>query len=80
MNDLHGDVAFGLFLLGSIDDAHTARAELFADVPVGQRMALRPLLERAIGERRLGARRWTGRWVDVGTAERLAQANADLHS
>ncbi len=56
------------------------RAELFAGVPVGQRMALRPLLERAIGERRLGARRWAGRWVDVGTAERLAQANAALHS
>ena len=56
------------------------RAELVAGVPVGERMALRPLLERAIGERRLGARRWAGRWVDVGTAERLEQANAALHS
>jgi MurNAc alpha-1-phosphate uridylyltransferase len=56
------------------------RAELFADVPVGERMALRPLLERAIGERRLGAQRWPGPWIDVGTAERLELANAALHS
>jgi MurNAc alpha-1-phosphate uridylyltransferase len=51
------------------------RAALFADVLVGERMPLRPLLDRAIAQRRLGAERWRGRWVDVGTAERLARAN-----
>jgi len=55
------------------------RAEMFAGVPRGQRMALRPLLERALDARRLGAEHWRGTWVDVGTVERLALANAALH-
>lgn len=56
------------------------RAELFAGIAPGTRLALRPLLERALDARRLGARRWGGRWIDVGTAERLAAANAAVHS
>jgi N-acetyl-alpha-D-muramate 1-phosphate uridylyltransferase len=52
------------------------RAEMFAGIPAGQRMALRPLLERALDAGRLGAQRWHGPWIDVGSAERLAQANA----
>lgn len=51
------------------------RAELFATVPRGTRLALRPLLDQAIAQRRLGAERWHGRWTDVGTVERLAQLN-----
>jgi hypothetical protein len=35
-------------------------------------MALRPKLEEAIDRRALRARAWEGRWVDVGTMERLA--------
>jgi MurNAc alpha-1-phosphate uridylyltransferase len=48
------------------------RAALFADIVPGTKMALRPKLEEAIDRRALRARAWEGRWVDVGTMERLA--------
>lgn len=59
------------------------KAELFAspwfDVPPGnpegQRAPLAPLLRRAMQQGRVGASLYTGRWVDVGTPERLAQLN-----
>ena len=51
------------------------RAEMFAAIEVGARLPLRPLLDAAMAERRLGAQRWEGRWIDVGTAERLREAN-----
>jgi MurNAc alpha-1-phosphate uridylyltransferase len=34
-----------------------------------------PLLRRAMQDGRVGASLYTGRWVDVGTPERLAQLN-----
>lgn len=52
------------------------RAEMFAGVAPGTRLALRPLLDAALAQARLGARRWDGAWTDVGTAERLAALNA----
>ena len=51
------------------------RREMFAAVKPGQRMALRPLLEQAIAERRLSGTRWPGAWADVGTPERLQALN-----
>jgi N-acetyl-alpha-D-muramate 1-phosphate uridylyltransferase len=51
------------------------RAEMFAGIARGQAMPLRPLLEAAINARRLGAERWHGPWIDVGTIERLEAAN-----
>ena len=59
------------------------KAQLFAqpwfDVPPGNpegvRAPLAPLLRRAMAEGRVGASLYTGRWVDVGTPERLAQLN-----
>jgi len=48
------------------------RAELFRDIPVGTRMALRPRLEYAIDQGRLRAQFFDGAWTDVGTMERLA--------
>jgi MurNAc alpha-1-phosphate uridylyltransferase len=51
------------------------RARLFAGVAPGQRLALRPLLDAAIAEGRIGARRWQGSWTDVGTVERLRALN-----
>jgi MurNAc alpha-1-phosphate uridylyltransferase len=45
---------------------------MFEGVPVGQRLPLRPLLEAAIAQGRLGGSRWDGTWTDVGTPERLA--------
>lgn len=61
------------------------KAQLFAqpwfDVepgnPQGLRAPLAPLLRRAMADGRVGASLYTGRWVDVGTPERLAQLNRD---
>jgi MurNAc alpha-1-phosphate uridylyltransferase len=51
------------------------RAAMFDGLPVGTPMKLRPLLDTALAARRLGAERWHGRWVDVGTPERLREAD-----
>jgi len=51
------------------------RAGLVDGVVPGQKAALRPCLEAAIVQRRLGAELWTGEWTDVGTPERLAALN-----
>ena len=48
------------------------RAALFADIPVGTRLALRPRLDMAIDRRALRGLAWDGPWTDVGTVERLA--------
>ena len=52
------------------------RASMFDGVAPDQPMKLRPLLDAALAQGRLGAQRWTGRWIDVGTAERLREAQA----
>jgi MurNAc alpha-1-phosphate uridylyltransferase len=52
------------------------RAGLFRDIPVGTKMALRPKLEQAIDQRRLRARKYDGRWTDVGTIGRLEALQA----
>ena len=48
------------------------RATLFDDIAVGTKMALRPKLEFALDQRKLRAKKYDGRWTDVGTMERLA--------
>ena len=50
----------------------------FNDVPVGRPMKLRPLLDAAIAAGTLTGERHAGRWVDVGTPERLAELDAEL--
>jgi MurNAc alpha-1-phosphate uridylyltransferase len=50
----------------------------FADVPRGSAMKLRPLLDAAIPRGHVGGERHTGRWVDVGTPERLAALDREL--
>lgn len=45
----------------------------FASVPVGQRMALRPLLDAAMTRGQLAARAWEGGWTDVGRPASLDQ-------
>jgi N-acetyl-alpha-D-muramate 1-phosphate uridylyltransferase len=50
--------------------------ELMADLPAGTKAKLRPFLDVAITQRRLGATLYTGRWTDVGTPQRLAELNA----
>jgi MurNAc alpha-1-phosphate uridylyltransferase len=53
--------------------------ELLHELPPGRAARLRPYLDAAIGERRIGAERYAGRWADVGTPERLAALNADVN-
>ena len=45
--------------------------ELMGDFEVGAKARLRPYLDAAISQRRLGATVWPGTWADVGTPERL---------
>ncbi len=53
------------------------RPELFAGAS-GGRFPLLPWLERARGASRLGGQRHDGRWLDIGTPERLVQLDAEL--
>ncbi|WP_298833570.1 N-acetylmuramate alpha-1-phosphate uridylyltransferase MurU [uncultured Piscinibacter sp.] len=50
--------------------------ELMAGLAVGEKARLRPYLDAAIAQHRLGAQRWSGLWADVGTPERLAALDA----
>lgn len=50
----------------------------FTAVPNGQPLKLRPLLDAAIAAGTLTGERHTGRWVDVGTPERLAELDREL--
>ena len=50
----------------------------FADVPVGAVMKMRPLLDAAIARGIVTGEHHAGRWVDVGTPERLAELDAQL--
>ncbi len=52
----------------------------FADVPHGTVMKLRPLLDAAIAAETLGGERHAGRWVDVGTPQRLAELDKELRN
>jgi N-acetyl-alpha-D-muramate 1-phosphate uridylyltransferase len=52
------------------------RAAMFDGVAPDKPMKLRPLLDAALDAGLLGAEFWRGRWIDVGSAERLAQARA----
>jgi len=53
------------------------RAELFAGIAPGTRLALRPRLDAALAAGRLGAQPWAGHWADVGTPERLTALNRE---
>ena len=52
----------------------------FAGVKPGTVMKLRPLLDAAIAVERLSGERFDGRWVDVGTPQRLAELDHELSS
>jgi len=51
---------------------------MFRKLTVGQPMKLRPLLDAAIAAGTLAGEHYTGRWVDVGTPERLAELDQEL--
>lgn len=52
----------------------------FAGVQPGTIMKLRPLLDAAIAAGTLTGERYAGRWVDVGTPQRLAELDAELRN
>ena len=52
--------------------------EFFATVPAGAVMKLRPLLDDGIRQGVITGERHGGRWVDVGTCERLAELDREL--
>jgi len=52
------------------------RASLVADVPVGQKLPLTPLLQAGADAGRISAQLYDGPWTDVGTVERLNSLNA----
>ena len=54
------------------------RPQLFAAIAAGERAKLAPLLTQAIDAGRVSGQMHRGRWVDVGTPERLAALDADL--
>lgn len=51
---------------------------LFAGLPQGQAMKLRPLLDAAIAAGQLTGERHDGLWVDVGTPQRLHELDQSL--
>ncbi len=51
------------------------RAALVADVPVGQKLPLTPLLRAGADAGQISAERYDGEWTDVGTIERLNALN-----
>jgi N-acetyl-alpha-D-muramate 1-phosphate uridylyltransferase len=53
---------------------------LFAAVERGQPAKLAPLLREAMAANRVSGQIHTGRWVDVGTPERLAALDAEVRS
>ena len=52
--------------------------DFFANVKPGSVMKLRPLLDAAIAAGALTGERFAGRWVDVGTPQRLAELDKEL--
>ena len=54
--------------------------QLFADIRRGQPAKLAPLLRVAMGERRVSGELHGGRWIDVGTPQRLDELDGELRS
>ena len=52
--------------------------QFFASVPPGAVMKMRPLLDAAIAKGSVSGEHHGGRWVDVGTPERLAELDKEL--
>lgn len=56
------------------------RPELFAGIPRGQPAKLASLLRAAMTARRVSGELHAGRWIDVGTPQRLAELDGELRS
>jgi N-acetyl-alpha-D-muramate 1-phosphate uridylyltransferase len=56
------------------------QAAFFLGLERGQKMPLRPLLERAMSQQEIGAEFYDGLWLDIGTPERLYALDATLRA
>lgn len=56
------------------------RPQMFAGIRRGQPAKLAPLLRAAMVQQRVSGELHAGRWVDVGTPQRLAELDAELRS
>ena len=56
------------------------RPELFAHIPHGSKAPLAPLLREQIALGKVSGEHHRGRWVDVGTPQRLAELDQRLHA
>lgn len=56
------------------------RPEMFARIPRGAKAKLAPLLLEQIAQNKIGGEHYAGRWVDVGTPERLAELDNMLRA
>jgi MurNAc alpha-1-phosphate uridylyltransferase len=56
------------------------RPELFASIAAGAKAPLAPLLKAAMAEGWVSGEHFSGRWEDVGTPERLAALDRELHA
>ncbi|MDP2821687.1 MAG: nucleotidyltransferase family protein [Sulfuritalea sp.] len=56
------------------------RPQLFANIQRGQPAKLAPLLRAAMAARKVSGELHSGRWVDVGTPQRLVELDAELSS
>jgi MurNAc alpha-1-phosphate uridylyltransferase len=56
------------------------RPQIFAGIRRGRPAKLAPLLRAAMAEHRVSGELHAGRWVDVGTPQRLAELDAELRS
>ncbi|NJD36487.1 MAG: nucleotidyltransferase family protein [Betaproteobacteria bacterium] len=54
--------------------------QIFAGIRRGKPAKLAPLLRVAMAERRVAGELYAGRWVDVGTPQRLAELDVELRS
>jgi MurNAc alpha-1-phosphate uridylyltransferase len=56
------------------------RPQLFAGIRRGSRAKLAPLLRAVMAEQKVSGELHTGRWVDVGTPQRLHELNTEIGS
>lgn len=77
-----GDFTLGTHALVGMPNGHTTltfsgigiyQPELFAGLPKGVATPLAPILRTAIAQQRVLGAHHTGRWVDVGTPQRLTE-------
>ena len=74
------DAASGIGQSCTFSGIGVYRPQLFYDIRRGQSAKLAPLLRAAMPQQRICGELHGGRWVDVGTPQRLAELDAELRA